>query len=261
MNTKELILRTAFSLFASENFESVSMSRLEKATGLSKGAFYHHFRSKEEIFIQAMDRFFFETSNNSVGEAETEAEAGAESNKPTVMYDSFRAFFSSRLPSLTGIALQGAALQGKPADDFPLFGIMTTALRHYPDFAEKAALKEAQEVAIWTSAIEEARAKGELIPGIDAGAVAVQFLAIADGVGIRAMLTGRQEFLKEELIRQFEQLYHWIQYRPQVHSCTHEGAKAPVKEEKAPVKEEKATKADKQSDSRNNSLFVQQSLF
>lgn len=250
MNTKELILRTAFSLFASENFESVSMSRLEKATGLSKGAFYHHFRSKEEIFIQAMDRFFFESSDNSEEEVEGEVKVG----KPTVMYDSFRAFFSSRLPSLTGIALQGAALQGKSADGFPIFGIMTTALRHYPDFAGKAALMEAQELSVWTSAIEEAKGKGELDPNLDAGAVASQFLSIADGVGIRAMLTGRQDSLKEELIRQFELLYHWIQYRPQVHSNANESTKAPGREEK-PVK------ADKQPDSRQNSLFVQQSLF
>lgn len=245
MQTKELILRTAFSLFASENFESVSMSRLEKATGLSKGAFYHHFKSKEEIFVQAMDLLFFGTSKETDNE-ETE-------NKPTVKYDSFQAFFGSRLPSLTGIAMQAAAMQPNPSLDFPLFGIMTTALRHYPDFPLKAAEMELKELKIWKREVEEAQARGELREGLDPLEVASQFLAIADGVGIRAMLTGRQSLLQEMLITQFEQLYQLLRYQQ---------PEAPaVPEEKNRAKEEKPAKAEKSPETRQGSHFVQQSLF
>ncbi|MGE4568896.1 MAG: TetR/AcrR family transcriptional regulator [Bacteroidales bacterium] len=244
MQTKELILRTAFQLFASENFESVSMSRLEKATGLSKGAFYHHFKSKEEIFIQAMDMLFFNTLE------EVENEGNEE--KPTVKYGSFREFFSSRLPTITGIAMQAAALRDNSSHDFPLFGIMTTALRHYPDFALKAAEMEMRELQIWKCELEEAQRRGELCKELDPLAVASLFLAITDGVGIRAMLTGRQSLLQEMLILQFEHLYGLLQYRQPEPSVASVASVA---------SEEKPGKGDKSAGARKNSHFIQQSLF
>lgn len=45
--TKKLILDKAYELFYEEGFKSSSIDRIVKASHLTKGAFYHHFKSKK----------------------------------------------------------------------------------------------------------------------------------------------------------------------------------------------------------------------
>jgi AcrR family transcriptional regulator len=51
--TRERIIEKAAELFNSLGFAGVSLSDLMNATGLKKGGIYNHFKSKEEIRIQA----------------------------------------------------------------------------------------------------------------------------------------------------------------------------------------------------------------
>ncbi len=48
--TRGQIIESAAHLFASKGFQGTSMSDLAAATGLTKGAFYHHFENKETLF-------------------------------------------------------------------------------------------------------------------------------------------------------------------------------------------------------------------
>ena len=51
------ILDAALELFCEKGYEETTMADIvEKLGGLSKGAVYHHFRSKEEIFTAALER-------------------------------------------------------------------------------------------------------------------------------------------------------------------------------------------------------------
>lgn len=47
--TKELILNKSFKLFFENGFKSTSVDKIMKATNLTKGAFYHHYKSKKEL--------------------------------------------------------------------------------------------------------------------------------------------------------------------------------------------------------------------
>lgn len=49
--TRKLILDKAFQLFHQNGFKATSVNEIMKATGLSKGAFYHNFQNKEEIGV------------------------------------------------------------------------------------------------------------------------------------------------------------------------------------------------------------------
>lgn len=48
-NTKQKIVSTATALFSRNGFEKTTMQDIMNSTGLSKGALYHHFISKQEI--------------------------------------------------------------------------------------------------------------------------------------------------------------------------------------------------------------------
>ena len=50
--TVKLILETAARLFTAKGFERTSLQDIMDETKLSKGAIYHHFASKEDIFIK-----------------------------------------------------------------------------------------------------------------------------------------------------------------------------------------------------------------
>lgn len=55
-NTKEQILRVSLSLFAERGYEAVSVSDIAGELGLSKGALYRHYESKQAIFAAILRR-------------------------------------------------------------------------------------------------------------------------------------------------------------------------------------------------------------
>ena len=55
-DTKERILLTALDLFARRGYEAVSVSDIAGALGLTKGALYRHYESKEAIFDSILRR-------------------------------------------------------------------------------------------------------------------------------------------------------------------------------------------------------------
>ena len=49
--TKQLIIDESFKLFYKNGFKATSVDRIMKATNLTKGAFYHHFKNKKELAL------------------------------------------------------------------------------------------------------------------------------------------------------------------------------------------------------------------
>lgn len=58
MDTKERILLIAYKMFINHGFHNTSMQQLVEASHLSKGAFYHHFKSKKDLYKQVIDHYF-----------------------------------------------------------------------------------------------------------------------------------------------------------------------------------------------------------
>ena len=56
--TEQKIIEKALELFTSKGYESTSVQDIIDATGLSKGAIYHHFDSKESILLTVYERIF-----------------------------------------------------------------------------------------------------------------------------------------------------------------------------------------------------------
>lgn len=55
--TKESILKAAEYLFAIQGYEATSVSMICDTAGVSKGAFYHHYKTKQSIFLELMQRW------------------------------------------------------------------------------------------------------------------------------------------------------------------------------------------------------------
>lgn len=60
--SKEKILKAAGEVFAQKGFDAATMQDIMEKCSLSKGAIYHHFKSKEEIMQALGDKMFFENN-------------------------------------------------------------------------------------------------------------------------------------------------------------------------------------------------------
>ncbi|CAL2091113.1 HTH tetR-type domain-containing protein [Tenacibaculum sp. 190524A02b] len=58
-NSKEVIINSAFELFIKQGYQKTSLKDIMEETQLSKGAIYHHFKSKHEIYLASLDTYFF----------------------------------------------------------------------------------------------------------------------------------------------------------------------------------------------------------
>lgn len=55
--TKEKITEVALQLFEAKGYHAVTVDKIVKESGLSKGAFYHYFKSKDELLYSIHDYF------------------------------------------------------------------------------------------------------------------------------------------------------------------------------------------------------------
>lgn len=63
MNTKEQIIFEATKMFLSKGYETTSLADIVEKCGVTKGAFYHHFKSKDELFQEILNTMFSELEN------------------------------------------------------------------------------------------------------------------------------------------------------------------------------------------------------
>ena len=62
-SSKDLILKEAFKLFLQKNFEKVTVPELEQVTQLRRGAIFYHFKDKNAIFEEVIEKIFFSPLN------------------------------------------------------------------------------------------------------------------------------------------------------------------------------------------------------
>jgi TetR/AcrR family transcriptional regulator, transcriptional repressor for nem operon len=55
--TKDKLLHVAFREFLMHTYKDVTLEHLVEELGVTKGAFYHHFSSKHDLFIQVVDAY------------------------------------------------------------------------------------------------------------------------------------------------------------------------------------------------------------
>lgn len=60
MTTRDKIIKTALEFFISNSYEATSLKDVAAEVGISKPAIYHHFSSKDELFMEAVNAFLNE---------------------------------------------------------------------------------------------------------------------------------------------------------------------------------------------------------
>lgn len=64
MIKKQLIMEKALELFAKQGFEATSVQQITEYCGISKGAFYLSFKSKDELILALIDHFMIQLTSD-----------------------------------------------------------------------------------------------------------------------------------------------------------------------------------------------------
>lgn len=90
MIKKELIMETAIELFANQGFNATSVQQITDHCGISKGAFYLSFKSKDELILALVDHFMIQITSNIDHIVKNSADEG-------LLYNFFYTVFQSYL--------------------------------------------------------------------------------------------------------------------------------------------------------------------
>ncbi len=195
-DTREHILNVAFELFLNKGYKEVTMSELEKATGLTKGAFYHHFKDKLEIF-----------------EAAITGKAGKIRFRPDsewLKQASLREFIEAYVIHNEKIARYLINTLKFNYADLQFTNIIPDVVNYMPNFKQNVVKMTVEEINMWESVIFRAKEKGEIRSDIETTALAHTFMGITNSMQKNLIISKSAQYSLSIIQLQFEQLYSLI---------------------------------------------------
>ncbi len=155
-------------------YKEVSMSRILKETGLSKGGFYHHFESKEDLF-EEVSRQFFATLDSGEGYSPMQEKSFIENINDWLDYRqrSFEIF---------------ADTTGKDTGPLNPFLFMMQVIRYLPGGRQQAEIYMYRQKRQIESIIEIALQRNEIPADLISSKLADLMLSTFDGIQLQGLL-------------------------------------------------------------------------
>ena len=171
--SKKKILDKAFTLFLTGSYDSVSMREIQEATKVSRGAIYHHFKSKEEIFDNIVNDYLLPifSSFSLIPEEERNS-----------LQNTIFAFVTHRQNHIN--QLKDLVPEKAKMTDFFFLKFIFQATEHSSTFHEKASLQYEKDFLSWRNIVQIAMRTGEIKPDIDIDYVTQYFVTTPYSIGM-----------------------------------------------------------------------------
>jgi AcrR family transcriptional regulator len=194
-DTKQHILNVSFGLFLQKSYKEVTMKEIVEKTGLSKGAFYHYFASKEQIYLEIIDQAF--------------------SSLIYVDYSRFNKsslyqFYHDYIDYMNQIYHSFQSSSNGDSFDLNYYSLIFDALRLFPDYKEKMIQSSTQELEDWKSVIRVARENGEIKSFMSDEEIASIFVHTNSGIGMNNIMIGKSDATTNLLIVLWDSFYSQI---------------------------------------------------
>lgn len=191
-NTREHILNIAFDLFLQKSFKEVTMKDIVEKSGMSKGAFYHYFTSKEQLFLELVNHVF-----SSVLDIPFE-----EFNQKSLyhFYVDYVNFYVENLKK------QNKEQEGA-APGFNYISLIFDAIKLFPDFQEKLLLSRQMQQKAWLDIIRQARDQGEIASPMSDEQIAGMFMSSSGGVEMYSIYDGSSKEMSMKLMDLWDGFY------------------------------------------------------
>ena len=193
-DTRKYILRTSLILFLKKSYRDVTMKELVETTGLSKGAFYHYFSSKEALFREIAALFL------TIGVVNY-----SEFSKVSLksFYEQYIGFLSNSMQAMN--KLVSGSDKGNP--EFNFFLIMFEAATRFPEFLKMELDMHKRDLQAWESIIAAARKNREIKSKSSDEEIANLCLYCTDGVFLRFINNDNPKACKDYLRNAYNTIY------------------------------------------------------
>jgi AcrR family transcriptional regulator len=173
MNVKDNrthILATAFRLFFQKGYKSVTMSDLVKESGLSKGAFYHYFNSKEDLYKHSMDMFMDHYLDN----------FSLEFDEALTLKENLIGLYDQFIPITDNMNTSSQ----EAAEGLSNYLIFLQGLMRKPEYRIKMANYNRNFNIQFTEWIKLAQERGEILNRLEPELLARHFTSLMKGIGV-----------------------------------------------------------------------------
>jgi len=174
------------------------MKEIVKETGLSKGAFYHYFESKETLFYEIIDHFF---------------SAILEYDFNALPDESLFGFYHAYAEQLNALRFQFLANEKGDGEDFidlNFFALLFDAFKLFPQFRSKMEAYHQKERDAWIKTIKNARAYGEIRSPLNDEQIAQIFMFTSDGLTMNLTMESNTADLDRKLASLWDNFYETI---------------------------------------------------
>jgi TetR/AcrR family transcriptional regulator, transcriptional repressor for nem operon len=191
-DTREYIIDEAYKLFLNHSYEAVSISMISDAIGFTKGALYHHFRNKEELYRAVIDKHF-PISNVSVD------------------------VDNISLEEYTRVCIEHThkilkAIFGSDDKFVPVnyLSLIADSFRHYKGFSEDRTQFIDDAVKHVEIIVRNAIKRGEIRSDIDIKVVALQYFSLSIGLAGDLIRNNSVDSAMKSMKSQLNQLYYLL---------------------------------------------------
>jgi len=192
MDTREFIIDEAYKLFLNQSYEAVSISVISEAIGFTKGALYHHFKNKEELFKAVINKHF-----------------NIQGIVVDVDHITLKEYTEASIEHARTILMK---IFQKSENFIPInyLSLIADSFRHYEGFAREKLNFLDQEVATVETIISNAIERGEIRSDINIHIVALQYFSLSVGLAGDIMRNNSIESAVGSMRDMLNQLYHLL---------------------------------------------------
>jgi TetR/AcrR family transcriptional repressor of nem operon len=197
-DTRTHILLVSLRLFLQKNFKEVTMKEIVEKTGMSKGAFYHYFESKEKLFYEIIDYFFHAILNYDFDELPAES-----------LYRFYHSY-ADQVNSLRTQFLFSEPGQGEDFLNLNFFALLFDAFKLFPEFRSMMEVYHRKERTAWIKAIGNARESGEIRTPLTDEQIAQIFMFTSDGLTMNLTMERNTADLDTRLASLWDNFYETL---------------------------------------------------
>lgn len=173
-DTRDRIVEIASKLFMQKSFKEVTIKEIVEKTGVSQGAFFHYFKTKEVLFLEVIE--------NALSFVDDYYDNLTKDSLQQFYRQYIDTYLDSFLPKHISIEDRDMVMN--------YFSLYFEAVKIFPDFKQKMSDIYEIELNNWKSVVSTARANGEISSVMKDEEVAKMFIISGDGLAIQIISKG-----------------------------------------------------------------------
>ncbi|AFA50070.1 TetR/AcrR family transcriptional regulator [Acetobacterium woodii] len=177
MKTKEQLLHQAVIMFIENGYDNTSINDITSACNITKGAFYHHFKNKDDVFIQAIQVIIEEIK------IWTDKKISSSDNIKELIQNSF---------DYSGYFSYSKYYDNVNSDTYL---VLIDSIKKFPEFKTKVADYIYGGIPLIEEKFREAQQNGEVKKDIDPHFLALQIAVLVEGLMFACAVTGTEASL------------------------------------------------------------------